>query len=369
MPVADPTLSSAARRRLRSLEGHVEHLRNFLVSQTGAAGSLSPLELPAVGSELTLEPWLVARLREEFAATATDEAGVLTQSVALLIKCRIDSDRLATTGKRDEKLYAVEAELMLDLGVGLALSRELQQLVDETVRRGDVQTAKQLSRFHHTVRAASQNARGALAAKELERAEAWTDSLTEIPQAAAVRPGDAELQRLAWQAGDDHDRERLRAFRSRTLSLAAWLPSRTESLVALLGILLTAWLCVVSLPEMLSTPPPSVTLDDLPSRGVIVEVESRQPSLYATIDAGAWNALDDVGRRRVVRNLSSLLLTYGYTGTLLRRPDGRPVARWLGQRGVELLDGDEAAHAPGSVMRVPGADGTAGPIGGPAAPN
>ena len=133
-----------------------------------------------------------------------------------------------------------------------------------------------------------------------------------------------------------------------------WLPSRTEALVTLLGILVFAWVGLTSMPGLIDSGIPEVTAGDLLPSGAIRSLEARPPSLYVTVEPTAWLLLGAEKKRRIVAGISSVLLTNGYTGALLTTPDGRPVAQWLSQRGVELIDTDERSFASsqGSVTLV-----------------
>jgi hypothetical protein len=270
---------------------------------------------------------------------------------------KFSSDRLnLECGSNDDeqKLYGLEAQLMLDLGIAMALCRELQQAVDEAVRKGDVRLAKQLTRFRHEVRKTASEAKTVLAETEQRRAHALSDVLTDAPRDDEFTPGDAELQRLAWKAGSDHDKAKSEQSRQRAQRLAVWLPSRTEALVTLLGILVAAWVGLTSMPGMIDHGIPEVAAGDLLPTGAIRSLEARPPSLYVTVEPTAWLPLEVEEKRRIVGGISSVLLTNGYTGALLTTPDGRPVARWLSQRGVELIDTDERdfASSQDAVTRV-----------------
>lgn len=340
MPLAAARPSSAAERRQRALGAYLDELREQCAA--------SPATLAAVRAEnssLALDPWAARRLREAFFDGALDPGipGLVAQGVALRLKCLVDRARLAgAAGNDTRKLYSAEAELMLDLGLGLALSRELQRAVDDAVREGGAPRAKELARFHHDLRSSISDVKKKIAEAEHERAESLSDNLTDQPKEEPRRPAGGALDRAACEAGLQYERQRLSRLR-RALSAAVG-PSRTEILVVLLAMAVALWLAVVSLPKLVSSPPDVVTLDDLPSTGVIVEIAAPPPTLYAVVDADAWNDLEESRRRRVISALSAVLLTHGYVGALLRTTDGKPVAQWLSGRGVEMTEGEEAVR-------------------------
>jgi len=355
MPVATLPSSPAVERRHKALKRHLHELRGFF-SEPRAPG-VSPLSISTPSGEIPLDPWVHDQLDRAFAHDGPPAGypALLAQCVALLMKFASDRLNLERGSNDDEqKLYGLEAQLMLDLGIAMALCRELQQAVDEAVREGDVRLAKQLTRFRHEVRKTVSDAKTVIAEAEQRRAHALSDVLTDAPRNDEFTAGDAELQRLAWKAGSDHEKAKSEEARRRERRLAMWLPSRTEALVTLLGILVVAWVGLTSMPGLIDDGIPEVTAGDLLPSGAIRSLEARPPSLYVTVEPTAWLLLGAEKKRRIVAGISSVLLTNGYTGALLTTPDGRPVAQWLSQRGVELIDTDERnfASTQGSVTLV-----------------
>ncbi len=351
--------SSAAERRRRTLELPLSLLRGLF------CGPASPpaVEVPAAGGTLELDPWVAAQLRAAFAADGAvpEIAGLVTHGVALLVKIRGDRHRLDHAGPDDER-GTLAAELMLDLGIGTALTRDLQRAIDAAVQAGGAPQAKELSRFRHELRRAVAEVKQRISEAERDRAEGLSDALTDEPAAKASPADDPRLRLLVLEAARGHDRERLAAARRRLRRLALVLPSRTEILVALLLIGALAWVGLASLRGMRAERFVELTLGHAPPGDPLVAVEARAPSLFAAVDPQAWAALDEPGRRAVVERLSGLLLAHDYRGALVTLPDGRPVARWLRSRGVELIATDEASATPASwgITRVRGREAPTG---------
>lgn len=346
MAVVVQERSASVARRQRALAAYLLQLRLFCTTEPTAIDAQLTLEIPTEAGGLRLEPWVLEQLHLAFAASelGTGTSALVAQSVALLIKCGTDRHRLkAAAGDEDRQLYAGEAELMLDVGLGMALSRELQRAVDEAVQQGGAREAKDLSRLHHIVRRAIADAQGVIAQAERQSAETLSDDLTDQPRQPITRPPDPWLQRLSEQAAADHERAVLQRIRHHTRRVVSAFPSRTEMLVLLLAICLAAWMAVVSLGRLVGDPLPGITIDDLPRSAPLLAVEALPPSLFATVDAEAWAGLDGEERRDVVAAVSNILLTQGYSGALLTTPDGRPVGRWLESRGVELIETTETA--------------------------
>ena len=67
-------------------------------------------------------------------------------------------------------------------------------------------------------------------------------------------------------------------------------------------------------------------------------VESHFPSLFITVEAEAWESFDPTRRGQLLDSVSSIVSANGYSGVLFKTPDGRPVARWLRERGAQLIE-------------------------------
>jgi len=311
--------------RRQALEPYLLRVRAWLDE-----GAAAPLHL--AGRKLAADPWI----RERALAPGDGPGPVLCQALALLLKVAEDTSVLeaAAPPARDE-LYRAQAELMLDAAMGMALSRELQRAVDDAVRRGHIEPAKRLSRFHHDLRHAVGAAKARIAESERARAETLTDSLTDQPREAGA--ADDTLDRAAREtAARVEIAERSR--RTRLVSLKrALLPARTDLLLGLLAISAVAWLFVVKLPARVGVAPPRpLTLKEL-ADPAILRVEARPPSLYVELASRVWTRYEEAERRGLLERASVILLTGGYAGALFRTDDGRPVARWLSDRGIELI--------------------------------
>jgi hypothetical protein len=271
---------------------------------------------------------------------------LVVHGVALKMKIASDRARLRQVlTVRSHDLYIAQAELMLNAAMGMALMREIQHAIDEEVRCGRMAPAKQWNELKNDLNGAVAATRRMLADSERQWAEALSDTMTDRP-----RDADVALDRYAplmqQLAVEERERERLARARSRAREALAKLPSRTELLVAALAVTTAIWLGFVKLPDHFATGLPALTVEDFPRNDGFLEVVARPPSLYATIDGDIWHGLDQDSRRHLVRTVSSVLLTFGYSGVHLKTEDGRPVAQWLLQNGVTLIEKDETRLPP-----------------------
>jgi hypothetical protein len=365
MATAVSRAPSRASRRKRALDPWVERLYDQLNDHGDRSGPGAPLAINVPAGTLMLEPWIVAEIRGAPNAgndPPKERPALLVQAVALRMKIELDRGHLWPAQEaRGPELYAVQAELLLDSAIGTALNREIQRVIDEEVRRGQMARAKQWTRFKNELSSAVSTVRKLLAESERQRADALSDNLTDEPRTAEAAP--ARYTRLMQQLeNEERERTRRARMRKKARDALANLPSRTEILVASLAVTATMWLGFVRLPDYFATPSPVLSADDLPRIDGLLDVEARPPSLYVTVDAQVWSGLAVEERRHLVGTISSALLPSGYSGALLRTAEGRPVARWLAQTGVTLIEGEETRGAGDAATVAPGPDADAAPI-------
>ena len=349
-----------SQRRRSAVDAYVARLRKMLAQQDRPG---EPALIDLAGRTVTVEPWIVARIvdgSQEIGRSDTP-SGLLAQAVALEMKIACDRNDLEL-GQRNggQKLYAAQAELMLDAAIGAALSRELQAVVDDEVRSGRLDDAKDWTRFRNALHRRVAQAKELLAESERQRVESLSDSLTDKPRLETSTPeGYGELMRRLDE--EETTRKRRLWLKRRGRARLANLPSRTEFLVGLLAIAAAFWLGFIQLPKQLAAPLPALTLEDFPRAEGFIEVDARPPSLYVTLEGAVWAGLDREDRRQLVHTVSSVLLTSDYSGALLRTEDGRPVAQWLALHGVRLLEEGEVrpprVSADGASSQPPAAAG------------
>lgn len=86
-----------------------------------------------------------------------------------------------------------------------------------------------------------------------------------------------------------------------------------------------------------SEPFPRLGASDFDDLAGIEEVVARPPSLYVTVGT-QWSALDPADRSATVEAVGERLRAAGYRGALFRDRAGRTTARWLPDRGAELVE-------------------------------
>lgn len=331
-----------AHRRQPALDAYVERLhRHFAESE--AASLQEGIEV--TGRRVVVEPWVAEAIRDSlaFGLGGDPQSVLLTQAIALRMKIVEDASHLRRELRAPTRqLYVLQAELMLDTAITMALLREIQQTIDDDVRAGHMERAKQWTQLKNSMHGAAIGLKSTLADSERRRADVLTNDLTDQPATAGgtVAP-DRYAPMMQKLAAQETERKRLAQVRRRALQALDHLPSRTELLVAFLAITVAVWLGFVKLPERFRTSLPVLAVKDFPRSDGFLEMEARPPSLYVTLDSATWSALGRDERTRLVRTASSVLLTNDYTGAWMRTEDGRPVAQWLSGRGVQLLEEDE----------------------------
>jgi hypothetical protein len=323
---------SRAVPRARALNTWIERLR-WQCEHRETSGEL---ELHFESETLLIEGWAVDQV-----VTTSEFSELVSQGIALQMKIVVDRSLLhrARSGPGQE-VYSLQAHMMLNAALGVALIREVQHRTDDEVRQGGMAAAKRWSRFKQKLVAAVTEVKRLLADSERARAEELSDRLTDQPREQVETP--EHYSRLMQQL-DTEERQRKYLARARKKAREALdhLPSRTELLLAAVVVAVVAWLGFVQLPGQLGFKPHVLSLKDFPTTEGFIDVRANPPSLYLTIDGEFWFGLGKERRQHLVRTTSGVLLTRGYSGALFRTAEGRPLAQWLVHNGVTLLETDE----------------------------
>jgi len=278
---------------------------------------------------LCLDPWAIGRLKETLGEGAPpDEYGVLlTEIVALLLKCMADTERFgaASTGKVEE-YYRLQAELMLDSNLGNSLISRAQSEVESLVHRGMTQDARQLSGVLHKLR------RSLVEVNRNAGTKVETPSSEETVQPIAT-PTRA-VERVADPSEyDDSDEEELSYPEPPVVGSA-----RTRVLGGLLALALGIWFVAVELPKIFDSHPRQLRISELQVPAVELSLQSRWPGLYVEVRGEAWNALDSEERERLVADLVESATQRNFTSILVRTMDGRSLVQWWHGRDVQWVD-------------------------------
>jgi hypothetical protein len=338
--------------RQRAIASYLGELEQLYAKWSCSSDDDGPLKIRLHQSLLILDPWESDQIRLYYESATPPEAGcpaIVAQGAALLLKSASDmNDVMSQSSSSEEQLYALQAELMLDTAIGMALLREAQKAQNDLVRGGEVAQAKTLSRFQHKLRNALADVKKMIGESERERADQITDHLTAEPRQESASPQKLSMNSAAAEAAEQYDRLKLQGkLKKRARAALTLLPSRTDLLIYALLIALAAWLGAIKLPQVAVNEPPLLGLTDLQGEGIFLQADAKPPSLYLEVDAAAWSELSAEAQMGIVESVGDLLAANGYSGALLRSAKKRPLAQWLQGRGAALLESDEAAAAAG----------------------
>ena len=349
--------TQGTRARVRALGPLMERLHERFAERP--AGRLErAVEIEIEGVRVVVGPWeqeLFRRCAPGAGEEAVDWWRVVTQGVALRVKGLVDLARLEQIKERDARLFALQAELMLDTAIGMALVGETHRFIGSLLQRGELEDARRLTRFHHGLRSIVVAVKRSLAESERARAVELVDCLT-----------DAEIVPSRPEAAGDEEEETPPAPRTRAIArwqrlkirrrprdstsdptpvplLAPRLP-KTQVLAGALALTLALWQGLTRLPLYLASPPPPLTRASLDAGEVVESVEARPPSLFVDVDTRSWEAMTDATRRELILQVSTVLKAHGYTGALFETVDGRAVGRWFTGRGPEIIGNREEAR-------------------------
>jgi len=363
--------------RQRALEAYLTKIRGWCTAPASEEELQRQARVRIGQRAVVVEPWERAQIRRHFGSAerggeAPEYTELIAQGTALLVKITLDvesikhGDELASA-----KLYALQAELMLDTALGMALLKEAQRWIDDAVQSGQVETAKNLSGFKHKLKRAVSEAKQCIADSEYSRAEALSGSLSDLedddtstavedpwptapgsssPTGPALAPdGSAELVEQIQQIAPQRRRKRSRPRSDAGPSAASKRPSSVADSTRILaiGLALSAasWFALVAAPRWVHDAPAVLGMRDMRDADLLTRVEARPPSLFVTIGQEGWSGLDPAGRDRLLDDLANEAATAGYTGLHLRSATGRPLARWLRDTGgAMIVHGEEPSE-------------------------
>ena len=292
-------------QRERALNPYLEKLRAWNEAGGGPVEMDRPARIRVGERAVTIRPWERARIREAFGPDqeAFPGSSLLAQGVALLTKTLVDVEQL----RRDphlplETLYRLQAALMLDTAIGMALLRETQDTIDRLVFSGKVEQAKQFTEFRHKLVRMVNEIKQLLSATEREQAETLSGALAPAEAPGQAGPGDP-LKRLAGALDAVEDqptgwsaiRKRRRRIKA-SVVLPVRVPTRTEILGVMLFITLAAWVVFVRVPAEMIEGPKLLTRWATSRPDLFETFDARHPSLFVTLSPGAWKSLSSSGR-------------------------------------------------------------------------
>ena len=288
---------------------------------------------------LTLDPWAIERLQESLAeeAAPAEHCVLLTEIVALLLKCMADGERFAAASTdKVAQYYRLQAELMLDSNLGNSLVGRTQREVDSLVQRGMTEEARQLSDVMHKLRRSLVGVNCSAGAKvdtpsvEMPSVEALfvEDAGHTIPSPDQAIEGAADLTEDA-ETFSRHEPPVTGA-------------GRTRFLAGVLALALGLWFAAVELPRLFGSHPRQLRFSDLQTPAVELLLHSRWPGLYVEVRSEAWNTLDPEEQKRLVGDLVEHASQREFTSILVRTVDGRSLVQWWPGRDVRWIDGEDS---------------------------
>jgi len=313
---------------------------------------------------LLLDSWELECLKETLGGIATpaEHSVLITEIVALLLKCMADSERFAEASSTSvEQFYGLQAELMLDSNLGNSLIGRTRRAVDSLVQQGMMQEARQLSGTMHKLRGSLIEVNRNAGTKT----EGPSIDHNDVPTIATSR-------QLVDRLADPIDETDSRPVDTREVitpagesALASEAPvvntARTRALAVAFVVTFAIWFLGVELPRLVGSYPPRLKISDLQAPVVEVAIHSRWPSLYVEARSAAWSALEPEERRRLVTDLIERASERGFTSMLVRTVDGRPLAQWWRDRDVRWIDAGPADRSFSAGSNLPDAIETGPP--------
>jgi hypothetical protein len=307
-----------------------------------------------------VEPWerahLLGALDEQGEADDLAWRRVLADGVAFRTRCLVDLDGV---GDDAESGNAETERLLVDVALGLRLMEEAQQAINLLVLGGKLEDAKNLTRFRHKIKRTLDDLKGRVGEDATRRAEAMAPEMAPdmAPKVAPkVAPDRAEREvgrepvRQAERrpvAGPPEDPEPGFVPQAPERKRRALMPILLVILVLCGGALAGlefGWIDPGLLPPWEKQVEP-LTLADLTRFPQLTAVDGTALSLFAEMPYAQWRSMKPNGRTAMAEDLARVVKEAGYTGMLLRAETGKPLADWIPETGVRILDDPRAAAA------------------------
>jgi len=335
-----PRKEKPKRAELSVLDSYISHI-SLWSSQSTQNDSIG-----FENAQVAVSPW-VAKLIHRFcnsdAAPGTTEV-LVTQSVALIAKCRTDMvSEVADAGNLTD-VYTRQAEMMLNVAVGTVVVRELQEKCNELLAKGSNDDAKELNQLQHETRNVVQNVRNLLNHGEKQRASQLASTFlpadspqpskptvpsAPVPLSVPVPPAPRKPPTSVKQAPlIVHSTEP----KPQPRKLGKWLFA-----VVATAALVAAAIYGVGLqrPEPVQGDVSESLMSLMSKMSGITNVQDRNPYVVLTVHADFWSEASDSRRSDWIEDLSRLSERHGYTGLLIRSSGGAPLAEWVRGRGVQ----------------------------------
>ncbi len=351
-----PPKPKAVRSELKVLDAYVDQIR---LSSSAPAKSDS---IRFEHTEVKVSPWAARAIQRFFNSPTTTRGEVedlITQGVAVIAKCQTDLANGAGSTKNQRQVYALQAEMMLDVAVGTVVVHEMQTKGHSLLAAGSNEQVKELNEFQHRVRNVVQDLRRSLDESERRRANEFASAFMEqidgpfseaeapFPTAPVEVGADAESPAPQTAPGP---RPATTGRRSR-LASAVFKIDQTKPAPSrgyLIPLVVFAMLAVLGIYGLSSKEKAPIRGDAsesltaaLSGAPEITEVQDRMPYVILTVRESFWTSSSESEREDWIEDLSKPVSRHGYSGLVVHLTSGAPVAEWIRDRGVKFADQPE----------------------------
>ena len=284
-----------------------------------------------------LDEWELEQLDQALQQTTEAWHPLLLEGVAYQIKLETDLGFLTPVHERSPEENLELRNLMVqDLALGLALLEETQRSVNQMVLAGQMDEATRLTSFRNKIGQGVQRIKGDLSPEEFAAATARSEQLCEEKEEAEWRSTDFQpIANIPAPTPTPTAKPTVRMVQRHDVGQQQ---RPLKGLLFVLGASICLW-AVLILPKITSKNElPTLTLGDISPRSEIRHVEARPPSLFVELDGEAWTTMSNEARLTLIDDVGKAAEAAGYMGAQFKLDSGTRVARWLKQRGSELVD-------------------------------
>jgi len=302
--------------RLTGLEQHRE-----------AEGQATTIHVGA--RAIRIDAWEREQILEHLVGGGSgDQQALLAEGVAFQTRTLVD---LGGDGKDRDS-----TDLLLDTALGLKMMEETQSAINQMVLSGQIEDARQLTRFRNKIGTVLQDLKLAIGEQHTIEAAAIAgiEPVKAPPTTVKRTPPPRE------ETTDDVVNDLARAVRQTTDARKTVRPARRSKARPVVWAL-TLILVAVGAVSLITQDKP-VLLEPLQpvDFAVTPEITYAQcvpPSILTRVDFRVWQGLGDEGRYRLAENASRIASVAGYTGVQISDYKGTVLAQWLRDEGIRIL--------------------------------
>jgi hypothetical protein len=227
-------------------------------------------------------------------------------------------------------------DLLLDAALGLKMMEETQSAINQMVLSGQIEDARQLTRFRNKIGSVLQDLKQAIGEQHTVEAAAIAEITPAEPPPIPMNRTPSHREETTDDVVSDLVKSVEKAADARN-TVRSVRRSKARPVVWALTVILVA----VGAVSMITQDQP-VLLEplqpvDFAATPEITYAQCIPPSILTRVEFRVWQKLGDEGRYRLAENVSRIASVAGYSGVQISDYQGTVLAQWLRNEGIRIL--------------------------------